>query len=61
MNSNHCQLFTILIGFRTASPNSVLAGMPAKVTGKKIKRVDIEGFIARHNWNITEGLKIFNC
>ena len=20
MNSNHCQLFTILIGFRTASP-----------------------------------------
>lgn len=21
MNSNHCQLFTILIGFRTASPN----------------------------------------
>ena len=23
MNSNHCQLFTILIGFRTASPNPV--------------------------------------
>ena len=22
MNSNHCQLFTILIGFRTASPNT---------------------------------------
>jgi|GEM_PF-6047670 len=21
MNSNHCQLFTILIGFRTASPD----------------------------------------
>lgn len=43
------------------TPYSVLAGMPAKVTGKKIKRVDIEGFIARHNWNITEGLKVFNC
>lgn len=42
-------------------PYSVLAGMPAKDTGRKIKRVDIEGFIARHNWNITEGLKIFNC
>ena len=24
MNSNHCQLFTILIGFRTASPILVL-------------------------------------
>ena len=22
MNSNHCQLFTILIGFRTASPDN---------------------------------------
>ena len=22
MNSNHCQLFTILIGFRTASPHT---------------------------------------
>ena len=22
MNSNHCQLFTILIGFRTASPRN---------------------------------------
>ena len=43
------------------SPYSVLAGMPAKDTGKKLKRMDIEGFIARHNWNITEGLKIFNC
>lgn len=24
MNSNHCQLFTILIGFRTASPESFI-------------------------------------
>lgn len=39
----------------------MLAGMPAEDTGKKIKRVDIEGFNAIHNWNITEGLKIFNC
>lgn len=23
MNSNHCQLFTILIGFRTASPELI--------------------------------------
>ena len=42
-------------------PYSVLAGMPAKDTGRKIKRVDIEGYISRHGWNITEGLKIFNC
>lgn len=26
MNSNHCQLFTILIGFRTASPNNFCGG-----------------------------------
>ena len=26
MNSNHCQLFTILIGFRTASPIPETAG-----------------------------------
>lgn len=43
------------------SPYSVLAGMPAKDTGKKLKRMDIEGFITKQNWYITEGLKIFNC
>lgn len=43
------------------SPYSVLAGIPAKDTGKKIKRMDIEGFITKQNWYITEGLKIFNC
>lgn len=43
------------------SPYSVLAGTPARDTGKKIKRVDIDGLISRPNWNITEGLKTFNC
>ena len=31
MNSNHCQLFTILIGFRTASPKKY--GLPLMFTG----------------------------
>lgn len=32
MNSNHCQLFTILIGFRTASPPKKY-GLPLMFTG----------------------------
>ena len=42
-------------------PYSVLAGMPAKCIGKKIKRMDIANFLSKEDWNITEGLKIFNC
>ena len=48
MNSNHCQLFTILIGFRTASPNrkdlvlavlfaSPLQGNHSKFFGSPVK------------------------
>ena len=32
MNSNHCQLFTILIGFRTASPKKKICN---KINGTK--------------------------
>lgn len=42
-------------------PYSILAGMPAKCIGRKIKRIDIANFIKKDSWNITEGLKIFNC
>lgn len=42
-------------------PYTVLAGLPAKDTGKRMKRVDIDSFISMTDWNITEGLKIFNC
>lgn len=42
-------------------PSAVLAGVPAKDTGKKIRRMDIESFASIKDWYITEGLKVFNC
>lgn len=42
-------------------PDTVLAGMPAKDIGKKIRRIDMEEYATRKNWYITKGLKIFNC
>lgn len=42
-------------------PYSLLAGTPAMCIGKRIKRMDIANLLSKEDWNITEGLKIFNC